>query len=205
MRTIWKATGLAAVGTLALHALPASAQVQSGTHELHVYAGELFGDDLADTAISGSRPELDDDFTFGARYGYNFTDTWGVELSLGHSPNSVTRFAGGDIDLDITTLDLDAVWHFNLGTRVVPYLIAGIGYAIADLDRPIQGTVNGQPVLVRDDNGFTFNADIGAKYFATERFVIRLEGRYRYVDKLVDAFDDSLNTFETTLGVGWLF
>jgi len=111
----------------------------------------------------------------------------------------------GDVDLDITTVDLDAVWHWNTNTRFVPYLLAGVGYASADLDRPIQGLVSGQPVSIDDDSGFTLNAGIGAKYYATDRFSIWAEGRYRYVDGLVDAFDDSLNTFEPTLGVGWQF
>ena len=49
--------------------------------------------------------------TYGVRYGYNFTDTWGIELSLGRMTNTVTNVVGGDIDLDLTTLDVDAVWH----------------------------------------------------------------------------------------------
>ena len=205
MRMNWKTTAVVAAGALALPFVPAGALAQESTHEVHVYAGELFGDDLTDTAISGQRPELDDDVVYGLRYDYNVTDVWGVELSASHNPNSVTRLAGGDIDLDLTTVDLDAVWNFDLGTRFVPYVLAGIGYAFADLDRPIQGIVNDQPVSIGDDDGFTLNAGIGAKYFATDRFIVRLEGRYRYLDGLVDAFDDSLNTFETTLGVGWAF
>lgn len=205
MRMDWKLTGLASLGTLALYAVPAPAQVQPNTSEIHVYAGQLIGDDLTDTAVSGQTPELDDDITYGIRYGYNVTDTWGLELSVGYTPTSVTRLAAGDIDLDLTTLDLDAVWNFNTSTRFVPYLLAGVGYARAELDRPIQGIVSGQPVSIDDDSGFTLNAGFGAKYFATDRFLIWAEGRYRYVDGLVDAFDDSLNTFEPSLGVGWLF
>jgi outer membrane beta-barrel protein len=205
MKMNWKFAGLASLGTFALYAVPALAQVEPGTSEVRVYAGQLLGDDLTDTAISGQKPELDDDLTYGIRYGYNLTETWGLELSAGYTPTAVTRLTAGDIDLDLTTLDLDAVFNFATGSRFVPYLLAGAGYARADLDRPIQGLVNGQPVSIDDASGFTFNAGIGAKYFATDRIVIWGEGRYRYVDGLVDAFDDSLNTFEPSLGVGWLF
>lgn len=197
--------GLAAAGALLLATAPANAQVQPKTQEVHVYAGELFGDDLTDTAISGQTPELDDDLTYGVRYGYNFNQSWGLELSLGQNLNSVTGLAGSDVDIDVSTVDLNAVWHFNPQSRFVPYVTAGAGYAAADLDFPLQGTVNGQPVSIEDDNGFSLNAGVGAKYFATDRLMIRLEARYRYLDGLVDAFDDSLNTFETTLGVGWRF
>jgi outer membrane beta-barrel protein len=197
--------GLAAVGALVLSAAPAAAQVQSGSQEVHAYGGELFGDDLTDTTISGRTPKLDDDVTYGLRYGYNFTDTWGIELSLGQSANSATGLASGDVDLDLTTVDVDAVWHFNSGSRFVPYAVAGVGYASADLDAPLRGTVNGGPVAIGDDSGFTANAGVGAKYFATDRFLVRLEARYRYLDGVLDNFDDSLNTVETTLGVGWSF
>jgi outer membrane beta-barrel protein len=197
--------GLAALGAVAINTAPAVAQVESGTQEVHAYGGELFGDDLTDTTISGLTPKLDDDVTYGVRYGYNFTDTWGIELSLGQTASAVINHLGRDIDLDLTTLDVDAVWHFNTGSRLVPYLVAGIGYASADLDAPIVGIVNGAPVRIDDDEGFTLNAGAGVKYYATDRFLVRLEARYRYLDSVVDKFDDSLNTVETTLGVGWKF
>jgi len=205
MKTEWKMKGLVALGALALGAGPASAGAQEGTQELHVYGGELFGDKLTDTAISGRKPELDDDVTYGIRYAYNFTDDWGLELSVGNTASSATKLAGRDIDLDLTTLDIDAVRNFHNGSKFVPYLVGGVGYGWANLDNPIRGTVNGQPVSLNDDDGFTLNAGVGAKYFATDRFMIRLEARYRYVDAMLDNHDDSLSTVETTLGIGWQF
>jgi outer membrane beta-barrel protein len=196
--------GLAVLG-LALNAGPAAAQVESGSQELHTYVGELFGDDLTDTKVSGQTPKLDDDVTYGVRYGYNFTSNWGIELSLGQTATSVTHLVSRDLDLDLTTLDVDAVWHFNPGSRFVPYVAAGIGYASADLEAPIRGIVSGQPVAIEDDNGFTLNAGVGAKYFVTDRFLLRLEARYRYLDGIVDKFANSLSTVETTLGAGWRF
>jgi outer membrane beta-barrel protein len=204
MKTMKRLAGIAAFGTLALQAVPALAQ-QAGTQEVHVYAGALFGDDATDRSISGQTPELDDDLTFGLRYGYNVTDALGFELSAGHTPTSLTGVPGGDVDLDLTTIDLDAVWNFDNGTKFFPYVLAGVGYASADLDRRILGTVGAQPVSITDDEGFTLNAGIGAKYYATDRIVIRAEARYRYLDKVLDRFDDSLNTVETTLGVGYRF
>jgi outer membrane beta-barrel protein len=204
MKMIQRLAGVAALGTLALQAIPAQAQ-EAGKQEVDIYAGALFGDDVTDRAISGQTPKLDDDLTFGVRYGYNFTDQLGIELSAGRSPNAVTKLAGGDIDLDLTTIDLDAVWNFNNGTPFHPYVLAGVGYASADLDHRITGTVSGQPVSITDDNGFTLNAGLGAKYFITDNFLIRAEARYRYLDKVVDRFDNSLNTVETTLGVGYRF
>jgi len=207
MKTIKRLVGVAALGTIALQALPALAQgaPAAGQQEVDVYAGELFGDDVTDRAVSGQTPKLDDDITYGVRYSYSITDALGIEASVGRSQSSVTKVAGGDIDLDLTTIDVDAVWNFNNGTRFSPYVLAGVGYASADLDRPIIGTVGAQPVSIQDDEGFTLNAGIGAKYFITDNFLIRAEARYRYLDKVVDRFDDSLNTVEATLGVGYRF
>lgn len=197
--------GLVGVGFLA-GAVPAVAQVTAGSHEFHVYVGETFGDELSDRRIEGHKPELDDDVTYGVRYGYNLSDAWGLEVSLGRTNSSVTKLGGRDIDLDLTTFDVDAIYHFNLGGPFVPYVLAGVGYASADLDRAIVGTVDGiGPVRIDDDDGFTVNAGIGAKYFVTDKVSLRLDARYRYLDKVVDRFDDSLNTFEATLGVGFKF
>jgi outer membrane protein len=197
--------GLAALTVLTAHMVPALAQVEGGRQEFTVYVGELFGDYLTDTKVSGRTPKLDDDFTYGFRYGYNFTPNLGLELSLGQTATSVTNLATRDTDLDLTTLDVDAVWNFNTGSRLVPYVLAGLGYASTDMDRPIVGTVDGRPLAVKDDNGFTLNAGAGLKYFATDRVLVRLEARYRYLDGVLDRFSDSLNTVETTLGVGWTF
>jgi outer membrane beta-barrel protein len=205
MKMEWKLVGLSAIAALGIHAAPASAQVQEGTQEVDIYGGELFGDKLTDRAVSGTTPELDDDVTYGLRYAYNVTNSFGIEASLGNAASSATKLAGPDIDLDLTTLDLDAVWNIDTGSKLVPYVLAGAGYAKANLDRPITGTVNGQAVSLDDDEGFTLNAGVGAKYFVTDNVQVRLEARYRYVDAVLDNLDDSLNTFETTLGVGWQF
>ncbi|MET0496725.1 MAG: porin family protein [Steroidobacteraceae bacterium] len=206
MLTKKRLIGLAALSAFAIHTAPALAQATAGSQEIQIYGGELFGDDLTDRRITGRTPKLDDDLTYGLRYGFNYTDAWGLELSLGRTNSSVTGLQGRDIDLDLTTLDVDAVRQFNTGSRLVPYVLAGVGYASADLDQPIVGTVNGiQPVRINDDNGFTVNAGVGAKYYVSDRFLLRLDARYRYLDKVVDRFDDSLGTIETTFGVGIKF
>ncbi len=196
---------LALLGALALGVGPATAQVQGKKSEIHVYVGELFGDDLTDRSVSGEQPELDDDITFGVRYGYNFTRNWGIEASLGFSPSSAVELPGGDVDVDVTFLDVDAVWHFTPESRLAGYLVFGVGYASADLDEPIRGVVGGRSVKIDDDSSFTLNGGVGVKYFATKNFILRGEARYHFIGSLVDQFDDSLNTFETTGGVGWVF
>lgn len=205
-RALSLAAGLALAGLLA--GVPAAAQplIRPGSQEVHVFAGGLLADDLTDTKISGRTPQLDDSVTFGARYGYNFTATWGAELSLGYTPGSVTRGAEGDIDLDVTTLELNVVRHFHpILPRLVPYFTMGAGYAWADLDRSIRGTVGSTNVSVGGEDGFTANAGAGLKYFVTDQVILRCDLRYRYVDQLADRFEQSLDAVEGTIGIGWIF
>jgi len=191
------------VGALLMNTAPAAAQIKGGSNEVHVYGGELFGDKILDRNVSGKRPELDDDVTFGLRYGYNFVKAIGIEVSVGYSPNQVTKLATSDIDLNVSTADVDAVWNITPDSKIVAYVLGGGGYGQASLDRSIKGTVSGRNVTIKDDNGFTANAGVGAKIFVTDSLMVRVEGRYRYMDKLVDKSDDSLNTVETTAGIGW--
>ena len=97
------------------------------------------------------------------------------------------------------------MWHFGRGARWAPYLLFGVGYAAADLDRPITGLVDGGPAVIDDDGGYTLNAGVGAKYSASDHVTINLEARYRYIDALVDSVANSLGTVEPTVAVGWKF
>src|SRR5580658_10492010 len=65
---------VATLTALTLCGSPALAQEQASTQSVQVYGGELFGDDLTKTPVSGGTPRLDDNVMFGARYNYNFTD-----------------------------------------------------------------------------------------------------------------------------------
>ena len=78
MNTHWKLGALTTLGALALFTSPANAQVEGQGQELGFYGGQLFGDDLTNTPVSGQTPKLDDDVTYGVRYGYNFSTPLGT-------------------------------------------------------------------------------------------------------------------------------
>ena len=205
-RALRRATGWVACAVIASAGPSLMAQVTPNSHEIHLYAGWLFGSELTSERISNRTPELDDDFAFGMRYGYNFTRQWGVELSLGHNLNSATNLPGSDVDFGLTTIECNAIWHFTTSQpKWAPYLTFGAGYGWADIDQPIRGTVREQNVTIDGKDSFTANAGAGVKYFLNDRTMLRFDVRYRYLDKLVDSFDDSLNTVETTIGIGWRF
>jgi opacity protein-like surface antigen len=193
-----------AAASAALPAL-AAAQEQARTQSLEIYGGEMFGDKLTDAQVSGLRPRLNDDALAGARYNYNFTDMWGIQLSSGYSWSRASRVTGGRNNLGLTTVDLDAVWNITPQYPVVVYVLAGAGYAWANLDTSIAGVTNGRAVVLTDSNGFTANAGIGVKYYLSNNLFVDAQGRYRYLNRLVSDSNQHLNTSEATLGIGWRF
>jgi opacity protein-like surface antigen len=204
--------GVALAGALGLQSSLASAQEHSLSQEAQVYGGEIFGDRLTETPVSGSTPRLNDAAAVGARYNLNFNESFGVQLEVGYSPRVTTgHVSSGNTDGVIVQCDLDAVWNilpdyrFH-NHRIVPYFVAGGGYAWAlNLHKMIQGSVDGAPVSIDASNGYTANAGLGAKYYVTDRLFVDFNGRYRYFSRLVTNFGQGLNTAETSLGFGWHF
>jgi hypothetical protein len=74
---------LAMFGTLTLSAVAFVRAVSRSSSETQIYAGEMFGDRMTETSISGSPPRLQESTIFGGRY--TFTDMWGTQLSAGYS------------------------------------------------------------------------------------------------------------------------
>lgn len=183
---------------------PVRADDHSTSHEIHVVAGGLFGGDLTDRGLSNRTPKWNDSLTLGVRYGFNFTPLWGTELSALHTFGKARNVPTGDIDFDVTTLELAAVRHFIIpSSRCIPYVTIGGGHAFAKLDRPILGTHSGQNVTVGDEDGFTAIGGVGVKYRATSTTIVRLDVRYRYFDRLTNSFSTRLNAVEATIGIGW--
>jgi len=196
---------LPVMAALALKSAPTVAQEQARSQSVEIFGGELFGDKLTDTPVSGRNPRLNDDALAGLRYNYNFTEMWGVQLSSGYSWSRASRVQVGENKLGLTTVDLDAVWNITPQFPIVAYVLAGAGYAWANLDFPITGEGNGRAVALTDSNGFTANAGIGVKYYVSSNLYVDALARYRYLDRLVSDSNQHMNTAETTLGVGWRF
>ncbi len=166
-------------------------------NEFGIYGGYFWGDTLTTKANS---PELDDDLSFGIYYNRMFTDNWGFQARLGYSPNSVTNLHGGDVDMDVTYLDLSATYQWNWD-NVSLYVPFGLGYAQGSLDHDLVWLATGKKV--GDDSGLTWHVGVGLLWPVGDKMTVRLDTRYRYIDKLVDTYDDSLDTVEATIGLGW--
>jgi opacity protein-like surface antigen len=205
MQHVAASSVLSVLAALTLESARAVAQEQARTQSVEIFGGEQFGDNLTDAPVSGHTPRLNDNAVVGARYNYNFTEMWGIQLSSGYSWSRAARVASGKDDLGLTTVDLDAVWNITPQYPVVAYVVLGSGYARAHLDAPITGEINGRSVVLTDRNGFTANAGIGAKYYVNNNLYVDVLGRYRYLNGLVSDLNQHLNTAETTFSIGWRF
>ena len=202
-----KMHGLLALGALALQTVPAMAQVTERSHELHGYGGQWSSSDYLGAMNTGTgRLKIDDGTTYGLRYSANLLYQWGVELSLGRIDTAVKSCCRAPVDLTLTGLDVSAIRHYNEGHRFVPYVGVGAGLVYPHFDRPLVFSGRGMPtVTVQGSDGVTFNVEAGMKYFVADRFLVRLDARYRFVQQIATTLDNSLSTFETTLGLGFTF
>jgi hypothetical protein len=186
------------------------AQALHYSQDVQLYAGQMFGDRITTTPINGSYPRLDDSVTFGGRYTFDFTPQWGLQFSTGYSPGRLSHVVSGATDLGLTTVDLDLQWNITpelllAGHRLVPYEVAGGGYAWSNLDHAIAGSAAGAAVTLNNGNGVTANAGLGARYYLYDGLFIDLDARYRYLNKLVSAYPQGLNIAETTISFGYQF
>jgi hypothetical protein len=71
-----------------------TALLLDGRHRIGApFAGqfvEIFGDRLTETPISGSTPRLNDTYTVGGKYNYNFNGNFGAQFQFGYSPRVTT-------------------------------------------------------------------------------------------------------------------
>jgi outer membrane protein len=155
-----------------------SAQVREGTVEISPYAGYLFGGEFArgTTSLFTARVDVDDDATYGLRFGYNVTDNFQMEVQASRtdtkfvSNNDELFGSGGDNFGDLRIDYLLGYGTFNFGhRRAVPYVTVGAGVARLDPDVPGRNA--------RRDTRFTASLGIGVKTFVNPHFGFRFDGR----------------------------
>lgn len=201
----------AALTAVALSATMGSfAQAQNVSQDLEFYGGAAFGDHLVDKPTTGRAVRLDDDAKFGTRYTISTHEYFGLQLAAGATPTKIKYAQGGDVDVDVYTVDANLLVNFTpnltLGShKLETYGVIGAGYAWADADTPLVGVIGSTPTTLDDDGGFAANAGLGAKLFLTNAIYVGLDARYRYIDTLLKNDGRELNTVETTLSIGFRF
>lgn len=167
--------------------LSAHAEIKAGSVELSPFMGYNFFE---------KRQNLEDNFVFGGRIGYNFTNHFGIEATGEYIRSSVddrskvfTRegeFTSPIDGVDITMYHLDLIYHFMPEGKFNPFIVAGYGAAHY---RP----------KINNKNMSDIDFGVGAKYWLADNIALRLDVR----DNMV--LDETIHNVETTLGVVFAF
>ncbi|MBI9076000.1 MAG: outer membrane beta-barrel domain-containing protein [Desulfatibacillum sp.] len=133
---------------------------------------------------------LDNDWYFGLRGGYNFTEHWGIEGLLGYVPAESNAHSYDGQDVDVYRYGLEGLYHFMPKSKFVPFVAVGIG------GKRVDG-----PSGYDDDNRGMFDYGVGFKYFASKNVALRADVRH----DLYYESDDLDNNLEYTAGLTILF
>ncbi len=185
MKTANLALVLAAMLALSSFAAPAAA-VESN---FEIFAGGFFPDSFDH-----------DEFTYGVRGGFRFSDRWGLQGSLGR----VELWDDGghfwDVDLNATFLDISAMLFVNPRSKAELFFYGGPGMAFFDI-----GVGGVGPGFIVWDDDFTLHAGAGLNVRLSDRMYLRPDVRVRWLGAFDDGFDDGGTDFEATLALGWKF
>ena len=179
---------LALVAVLFLTAVPALAGGgEKGDWEVGPYGGFGWLDDYG-------RFQPKDDLLFGLRGGYFFTPHWNLELSWQRLDTETDLEILGvqDEDADLNALRLNLLYNFRPGGDIRPFVTAGVGCEKFDAHR------------FGDSSDKGFNAGGGLRWFLTQHFDIRLDGRFIRT-RVGAGVDESQLNVEGTVGIGWVF
>ncbi len=145
------------------------------------------GDQNTDDAIGG-----------GLSLGYNVSKRWAAELEVRYTPTETDLKEFSSEDIDIWTIGINALYHFNPDGPFVPYVSAGFGGTYFDVDG------------YDDDTDYMMNWGVGAKYFVSDDTALRMDLRHildYHSDREWDrrTGDQLDHNFLATVGLYWQF
>jgi OOP family OmpA-OmpF porin len=142
----------------------------------------------------------DDGLIGGLSLGYNVNKRWAAELEVRYT-NAERENVASQQDLDIASVGINALYHFNPDGPLVPYVSAGFGALLFNW-----GAVDNDT----DDEDYMMNWGVGAKYFINDDFALRMDLRHLidlHSDREWDhnGGDDMDHNYLATVGLYWQF
>ena len=161
---------------------PAASAQEAGEKNFDIYAGYY---------VPGI-DDLDNDITYGIRFGGRPSENWGWDISAGYfdlNQNNNQPLSGRINSADAWLVDLDGIWYIggsDFGLR------AGVGFATANID--IEGTTRDE-----SDDAFTYNGGVLYAFNFGDRFVVRPQVLVRKFEG--DTYEKTVE--EYTISFGW--
>jgi len=184
-----KIFALLACGPLAF-ALAGTASAQQGIYVSGNLGISIVGDQTVSGVDEGEGPwsdetSLDTGFAIHGAVGYNF-DIARAEFEIGYSTNDYDTLDSQDYgqedldgDLTATTFMANAYYDFKNSSAFQPYVGAGIGLAIIDIN-DLKGSSwdADEPAVNVDDTVFAYQIMVGVAYVINPNISIDLSYRY---------------------------
>lgn len=165
----------------------AGAEIREGSVELSPFIGYSFFD---------NQHNLTDDFVYGGRLGYNFTNHFGIEGVLEYIKSDVDdrsapwteegQFTSPIDDVEITMYHLDLLYHFMPERNFNPFLAAGYGFTHYNPE------INNRDMAI-------VSLGVGAKYWLADDVALRVDLR----DNML--YDESIHDLQATVGIVFAF
>lgn len=183
-----------AVLVLLASGLPALAAVEAGGQIFEVWVENY----------SPGPSELDSDIAYGLRFSYNTSERITASAELGYVSTS-GEFSDGlsqvSLDYSVWFVDFLADFNFAAGSKVVPALFVGAGFAGESADAKGSGPLVDVTVDGLDDAGLTLQAGGALKIQLGQKFDLRPGVRFRWFEARAQDETDT----EYLLGFGYRF
>lgn len=109
---------------------------------------------------------VDDGVVGGLAFGYNISKRWAAELEVRYVDADIQQKGLDDVDLEVWSAGMNALYHFNPDGNFVPYVSAGFGIMYFDGDD------------FDVDSDYMMNWGVGAKYFVGDDTALRADLRH---------------------------
>jgi OmpA-OmpF porin, OOP family len=162
-------------------ATPALAQNRAGAVSLSPFVGGYMFDCFQ---------HLDNNWYYGVRVGYNYTDHWGSEAFFGEVPTTSNAHHLDDRGATVFRYGIDVLYNFMPESKFVPFIAAGIG-----------GIQTNDSSRLNDHERGMFDYGGGFKLFLTKNVALRADIRH----DLFCEFNDTCNNLEYSGGLMILF
>lgn len=168
-------------------ALSAPALAAGPYFDVFVGFGETDDTDFAVNGTSRIDTEFDNNFAYGATFGYAFDNQWRVEGEItrreadvdSHSLDGSAPIDGSSGDLNATSLFANVYYDFQTQSRVTPYVGVGVGTVKLDF---VDFGVPGLDALDDDDDVLGYQAIAGLAVKINDRVQFRSDVRYMTAD-----------------------
>ena len=181
----------------------------------------MYQDDEVELFSTNFDTSYDNSLGVSFDFSYFFVKSFSLEFSLGYTQTDMEVGYRGDTEaygtLTQIPILLTARYHFVFNDKVVPYIGAGIGYYLNDMDNAdgngdfFDGAPSGVESFADDAFGYHINA--GVEFFIIDRLALNIDLKYVLMSTDIgfegagydESSDSKVDVFSTGVGIKYYF